>query len=69
MKLKYIALALLATGFSIVTKAQLAMNEEYQDGYDHSLQNYITEKISQLKDKQDAAPKQEKKWKIGLKSL
>ena len=64
MKLKYIALALLATGFSIVTKAQLAMNEEYQDGYDHSLQNYITEKISQLKDKQDAAPKQEKKWKI-----
>lgn len=64
MKLKYIALALLATGFSIVTKAQLAMNEEYQDGYDYSLQNYITEKISQLKDKQDAAPKQEKKWKI-----
>ena len=64
MKLKYIALALLATGFSIVTKAQLAMNEEYQDGYDHSLQNYITEKITQYKDKQEAAPKQEKKWKI-----
>ena len=64
MKLKYIALALLATGFSIVTKAQLAMNEEYQDGYDHSLQNYITEKVAQYKDKQEAAPKQEKKWKI-----
>ena len=65
MKLKYIALALLATGFSIVTKAQLAMNEEYQDGYDHSLQNYITEKITQYKDKQDEKVQEgKKKWKI-----
>ena len=65
MKLKYIALALLATGFSIVTKAQLAMNEEYQDGYDHSLQNYITEKISEYKDKQDEKVQEgKKKWKI-----
>ena len=65
MKLKYIALALLATGFSIVTKAQLAMNEEYQDGYDHSLQNYITEKVAQYKDKQEEKAKEgKKKWKI-----
>ena len=58
-------LALLATAFSLTSKGQLAMNEEYQDGYDHSLQNYITEKISQLKDKQEEKVKQgKKKWKI-----
>ena len=65
MKLKYIALALLAISFSTAAKAQLAMNEEYLDGYDHSLQNYITEKITQYKDKQEKAVKQgKKKWKI-----
>ena len=66
MKLKYIALALLATGFSMAAKAQLAMNEEYLDGYDYSLQNYITEKITQLKDKkQEQEVRQgKKKWKI-----
>ena len=65
MKLKYIALALLAISFSTAAKAQLAMNEEYQDGYDHSLQNYITEKISQLKDKQEEKAKEgKKKWKM-----
>lgn len=58
-------LALLATAFSLTSKGQLAMNEEYQDGYDHSLQNYVTEKISQLKDKQDEKAKEgKKKWKI-----
>ena len=58
-------LALLATAFSLTSKGQLAMNEEYQDGYDHSLQNYITEKISQLKDKQEEKAKEgKKKWKI-----
>ena len=58
-------LALLATAFSLASKGQLAMNEEYQDGYDHSLQNYITEKISQLKDKQEEQAKDgKKKWKI-----
>lgn len=58
-------LALLATAFSLTSKGQLAMNEEYQDGYDHSLQNYITEKISQLKDKQDEKIKEgKKKWKM-----
>ena len=58
-------LALLATAFSLTSKGQLAMNEEYQDGYDHSLQNYVTEKISQLKDKQDEKVKEgKKKWKI-----
>ena len=58
-------LALLATAFSLTSKGQLAMNEEYQDGYDHSLQNYITEKISQLKDKQDEKVKEgKKKWKM-----
>lgn len=65
MKLKYIALALLAISFSTAAKAQLAMNEEYQDGYDHSLQNYITEKITQYKDKQEEkANEGKKKWKI-----
>lgn len=58
-------LALLATAFSLTSKGQLAMNEEYQDGYDHSLQNYITEKISQLKDKQEEKAKEgKKKWKM-----
>lgn len=58
-------LALLATAFSLTSKGQLAMNEEYQDGYDHSLQNYITEKITQYQDKQDEKAKEgKKKWKM-----
>ena len=58
-------LALLATAFSLTSKGQLAMNEEYQDGYDHSLQNYITEKITQYQDKQDEKPQEgKKKWKM-----
>lgn len=58
-------LALLATAFSLTSKGQLAMNEEFQDGYDHSLQNYITEKISQYQDKQNEKPQEgKKKWKI-----
>ena len=58
-------LALLATAFSLTSKGQLAMNEEYQDGYDHSLQNYVTEKISQLKDNQEEKVKEgKKKWKM-----
>lgn len=65
MKARHMLLALLATAFSLASKGQLAMNEEYQDGYDHSLQNYITEKISQLKDKQEEQAKDgKKKWKI-----
>ena len=65
MKARHMVLALLATAFSLTSKGQLAMNEEYQDGYDHSLQNYITEKISQLKDKQEEnANEGKKKWKI-----
>ena len=65
MKARHMVLALLATAFSLTSKGQLAMNEEYQDGYDHSLQNYITEKISQLKDKQEEKTKEsKKKWKI-----
>lgn len=65
MKARHMVLALLATAFSLTSKGQLAMNEEYQDGYDHSLQNYITEKISQLKDKQEEQAKDgKKKWKI-----
>ena len=65
MKARHMVLALLATAFSLTSKGQLAMNEEYQDGYDHSLQNYITEKISQLKDKQEEKAKEgKKKWKI-----
>lgn len=65
MKARHMLLALLATAFSLTSKGQLAMNEEYQDGYDHSLQNYVTEKISQLKDKQEEKAKEgKKKWKM-----
>ena len=65
MKARHMLLALLATAFSLTSKGQLAMNEEYQDGYDHSLQNYITEKITQYKDKQEEKAKEgKKKWKI-----
>lgn len=65
MKARHMALALLATAFSLTSKGQLAMNEEYQDGYDHSLQNYITEKITQYQDKQSEKPQEgKKKWKI-----
>ena len=65
MKARHMALALLATAFSLNSNGQLAMNEEYQDGYDHSLQNYITEKISQYQDKQNEKPQEgKKKWKM-----
>lgn len=65
MKARHMALALLATAFSLNSNGQLAMNEEYQDGYDHSLQNYVTEKITQYQDKQDEKAKEgKKKWKI-----
>ena len=65
MKARHMALALLATAFSLNSNGQLAMNEEFQDGYDHSLQNYITEKITQYQDKQNEKPQEgKKKWKI-----
>ena len=65
MKARHMALGLLATAFSLNSNGQLAMNEEYQDGYDHSLQNYITEKITQYQDKQNEKPQEgKKKWKI-----
>ncbi len=65
MKARHMALALLTTAFSLNSNGQLAMNEEYQDGYDHSLQNYITEKITQYQDKQNEKPQEgKKKWKI-----
>lgn len=65
MKARHMALALLATAFSLNSNGQLAMNEEYQDGYDHSLQNYVTEKITQYQDKQDEKSQEgKKKWKI-----
>lgn len=66
MKAKHVALALLATAFSLTSKGQLAMNEEFQDGYDHSLQNYITTKVEQWKSKNktDNEAKPKKKWKI-----
>lgn len=65
MKARHMALALLATAFSLNSNGQLAMNEEYQDGYDHSLQNYITEKITQYQDKQNEKPQEgKKKWKM-----
>lgn len=65
MKARHMLLALLATAFSLTSQGQLAMNEEYQDGYDHSLQNYITEKITQYQDKQNEKPQEgKKKWKM-----
>ena len=65
MKARHMLLALLATAFSLTSTGQLAMNEEYQDGYDHSLQNYITEKITQYQDKQNEKPQEgKKKWKM-----
>lgn len=65
MKARHMALALLATAFSLNSNGQLAMNEEFQDGYDHSLQNYITEKITQYQDKQNEKPQEgKKKWKM-----
>lgn len=65
MKARHMALALLATAFSLNSNGQLAMNEEYQDGYDHSLQNYVTEKITQYQDKQNEKPQEgKKKWKM-----
>ena len=65
MKARHMALALLATAFSLNSNGQLAMNEEYQDGYDHSLQNYITEKITQYQDKQNEKPQEgKKKWNM-----
>lgn len=65
MNARHMALALLATAFSLNSNGQLAMNEEYQDGYDHSLQNYITEKITQYQDKQNEKPQEgKKKWKM-----
>lgn len=65
MKARHMLLALLATAFSLTSKGQLAMNEEYQDGYDHSLQNYVTEKITQYQDKQNEKPQEgKKKWKM-----
>lgn len=64
MKAKHIALALVATSFSMASHAQLAMNEEYQDGYDHSLQNYVTEKIASWNSQSQTAPDGKKKWKM-----
>ena len=66
MKLKNTALVCFMTISSLYANAQLAMNEEYQDGYDYSLQEYITTKItqSQKASQMSSAPTDEKKWKI-----
>ena len=69
MNIKHVALASIMALFSVSPlKAQLAMNEEYIDGYDHSLQNYLTEKITSWKSRAEEADKSntegKKKWKI-----
>lgn len=67
MKAKYVASALLVATLSLSAQGQLAMNEEFQDGYDHSLQDYVTGKISRWKEKsEEAAPQSDgkKKWKM-----
>lgn len=69
MNIKHVALASIMALFSVSPlKAQLAMNEEYIDGYDHSLQNYLTEKITSWKSRAEEAEKSntegKKKWKI-----
>ena len=69
MNIKHVALASIMALFSVSPlKAQLAMNEEYIDGYDHSLQNYLTEKITTWKSRAEEAEKSntegKKKWKI-----
>lgn len=67
MKAKYVASALLVATLSLSAQGQLAMNEEFQDGYDHSLQDYVTGKISRWREKsEEAAPQSDgkKKWKM-----
>ncbi|MBR4160373.1 MAG: porin [Bacteroidaceae bacterium] len=65
MKFKNATLALMMAISSVSANAQLAMNEEYQDGYDYSLQEYLTTKITQSKSQtSSAAPAKEKKWKV-----
>ena len=65
MKLKHALLALTMASISAPAMAQLAMNEEYADGYDHSLQNYVTEKFFQPQNTSQASTSTpEKKWKV-----
>ena len=65
MKLKHALLALTMASVSAPAMAQLAMNEEYADGYDHSLQNYVTEKFFQPQNTSQASTSTpEKKWKV-----
>ena len=65
MKFKNATLALMMAISSVSANAQLAMNEEYLDGNDYSLQEYITTKLSQSQSQAAVtAPNQEKKWKI-----
>ena len=69
MNIKHAALVIILAIFTTSSvKAQLVMNEEFIDGYDHSLQNYLTEKIATWKSKVEEADKKntegKKKWKI-----
>lgn len=69
MNIKHAALVIILAIFTTSSvKAQLVMNEEFIDGYDHSLQNYLTEKIATWKSKAEEADKKntegKKKWKI-----
>lgn len=68
MKAKCAAAVLLAAILVLPAKGQLAMNEEFGDGYDHSLQDYVTGKIGRWQEKRaeaDAKPSDgKKKWKM-----
>ncbi len=67
MKLKHLASVLLISTLALSARAQLAMNEEYQDGYAHSLQAYVTERIDQWQRANGdtlAVPEKKEKWKI-----
>ena len=65
MKARYAAVLLTAT-LVLPVRGQLAMNEEFGDGYDHSLQDYVTRKIEQRKEKtaESESTPNGKKWKM-----
>ncbi len=67
MKIRHAVSLVIMAALSLTAKGQLAMNEEYLDGYDHSLQDYVTKKISQWQanaEKAEPQPGEKKKWKM-----
>lgn len=67
MKLKFVVPVICAFVFSLPSSAQLAANEEYLDGYDHSLQTYITERLARPAGhagRASVGKPEAKKWKV-----